>query len=184
MFHACEKRIQIEREAVAAALIKQIGHIGTDLFTKAGLQIPGANLVLSSAQTERLTKFIDSGTLVKNVFGAGFAVLINTFISLLHGLFYEEKLGISKELYSVRTKKIILYSNVIASSCNIITTLLNMQSGNILSAKDLDIGGIMVTIYHLIEDPRYIRQIKKEFVLGNFVDIVNGEELILNDIRK
>ena len=55
MLQACEERIQKEKNAVAAALIKQICHIGTDIFTKAGLQIPGANLILSPAQTEKLT---------------------------------------------------------------------------------------------------------------------------------
>ncbi len=95
-----------------------------------------------------------------------------------------EELGISKDLYSVRTRKIILYSNVIASSCNIVTTSLGIMSGNELAVKDLDIGGIMVTIHHLIEDPKYIRQIKKDFVLGNFIDLVNGEELQLKDTSK
>ena len=110
--------------------------------------------------------------------------MINTIIGLLHGLLYSDELGISKDLYSVRTRKIILYSNIMASSCNIVTTSLGIMSGNKLAVKDLDIGGIMVTIYHLIEDPRYIRQIKKEFVLGNFVDMINGEKLVLNDISK
>lgn len=173
MLQACEERIHNERDAVAAALIKQVCHIGTDIFTKAGLQIPGANLILSPDQTEKLTGFIDGGSLVKAGVGAGFAVLINSLISLLHGLLYCEELGVSKDLYRVRTRKIILYSNVIASSCNIITTSLGMMSGNKSAVKDLDVGGIVVTIHHLIEDPKYIRQIKKEFVLGNFIDMVN-----------
>lgn len=184
MLQAVENRIENEKNAVAAALIKQVCHIGTDIFTKAGLQIPGANLILSPSQTEKLTEFIDGGTGLKAGVGGGFAVLINSLISLLHGLLYSEELGISKDLYSVRTRKIILYSNVIASSCNIVTTSLGMMSGNELAIKDLDIGGIMVTIHHLIEDPKYIRQIKKEFVLGNFIDLVNGEELQLKDTSK
>ena len=184
MFQAVEQRIQSEREAIAAALIKQVCHIGTDIFTKAGLQIPGANLILSPAQTERLTQFVDAGDLMKAGVGGGFVVLINSLISLLHGLMFCEELGISKDLYSVRTRKIILYSNVIASSCNIVTTSLGIMSGNELAVKDLDIGGIMVTIHHLIEDPKYIRQIKKDFVLGNFIDLVNGEELQLKDTSK
>lgn len=58
------------------------------------------------------------------------------------------------------------------------------MSGKELAVKDFDIGGIMVTIHHLIEDPKYIRQIKKDFVLGNFIDLVNGEELQLKDTSK
>ena len=77
-----------------------------------------------------------------------------------------------------------MYSNIIASSCNIITTSLGVMSGNEMAIKDIDIGGIMVTIHHLIEEPKYIRKIKKEIVLGSFIDMINGEELKLNDVRK
>lgn len=183
MLKASEDRIRNDKEAVIAALIKQICHIGTDIFTKAGLQIPASNLVLSPKQTEKLTSFVDSGTLAKVGVEASFSILINTLISLLHGLMYCEELGISKELYQVRTKKILLYSNVIASSCNVISTSLGIMSGNGTAIKDLDIGGIMVTIHRLIEDPKYIRKIKKEFVLGSFIDMINGDELNLKDIN-
>lgn len=184
MLRACEERIKNDKDAVCAALIKQLLHIGTDIFTKAGLQIPGSNLILSPSQTEKLTKFVDSGTLVKAGVSATGTVLINTIICVIHGLMYSEELGITRDLYSVRTKKILLYSNLIASSCNIITTSLGVMSGNEMAIKDLDIGGIMVTIHRLIEDPKYIRQIKKEFVIGNFIDMVNGEELELLNVEK
>ena len=81
MLNACEERIKNDKKAVSAALIKQLCHIGTDMFTKAGLQIPGSNLILSASQVEELTRFIDSGTVVKAGAGAGFAVLVNSLIS-------------------------------------------------------------------------------------------------------
>ena len=47
MFLKVEERIKEDKITVALALIKQIIHIGTDLYTPKGIQIPGANLVLS-----------------------------------------------------------------------------------------------------------------------------------------
>ena len=47
------------------ALIKQVIHIGTDLYTPKGIQIPGANLVLSKKNAERLTKYISTGDIIK-----------------------------------------------------------------------------------------------------------------------
>jgi len=36
------------------------------------------------------------------------------------------------------------------------------------SIKKLDIGGFLVTIYRLINDTRFIQEVKEEFVFNNF----------------
>ena len=48
--------------------------------------------------------------------------------------------------------------------------------------KQLDIGGLVVTIQRLINDTEYIRRIKEEFVFGGFNKKIQGPGLELEDI--
>ena len=52
MLVAAGRRVVSEPDAAAAALVKQLIHIGTDLYTPCGIQVPFANLVLDKAHTE------------------------------------------------------------------------------------------------------------------------------------
>ena len=183
MFNQSIQRTIEDPKVFVVSLIKQIIHIGTDLYTPCGIQIPGANLVLSNKETEKLTKYISTGDLIKIGFSAKISELINNIITIFHNLLYDEQKYSSRELYNVRTKKIILYSNLIASSSNVIWVGANMYSGNEKAIKDLDIGGLLVTLYHLIYDTRYIQKIKEEFVLNGFKDMIKGDKLNLEEIE-
>ena len=48
--------------------------------------------------------------------------------------------------------------------------------------KQLDIGGLMVTIYRLITDIDFVIKIKEEFVLGGFRKMIIGEEIDLQEV--
>ena len=183
MFNQSIQRTIEDPKVFVVSLIKQIIHIGTDLYTPCGIQIPGVNLVLSNKETEKLTKYISTGDLIKIGFSAKISELINNIITIFHNLLYDEQKYSSRELYNVRTKKIILYSNLIASSSNVIWVGANMYSGNEKAIKDLDIGGLLVTLYHLIYDTRYIQKIKEEFVLNGFKDMIKGDKLNLEEIE-
>ena len=183
MFNQSIQRTIDDPKVFIVSLIKQIIHIGTDLYTPCGIQIPGANLVLSNKETEKLTKYISTGDLIKIGFSAKISELINNVITIFHNLLYDEQKYSSRELYNVRTKKIILYSNLIASSSNVIWVGANMYSGNKKAIKDLDIGGLLITLYHLIYDTRYIQKIKEEFVLNGFKDMIKGDKLNLEEIE-
>ena len=177
MLRSAIERTKEEPSAFVASLIKQIIHIGTDLYTTCGIQIPAANLVLSNSEVEKLTKFISAGDIIKIGASAKLAELINLLISTLHMLMYDPASTISKEVYSVRTKKVIMYSNLIATGSNVLWVSGNMMTGNEAAAKQLDIGGLIVTIKRLITDTEYIRQIKEEFVFGGFNKLIQGNNL-------
>ena len=74
-----------------------------------------------------------------------------------------------------------MYSNVIATGSNIIWVAGNMAAGNESEIKQLDIGGLIVTIKRLLTDTEYIRQIKEEFVFGGFNKLIQGESLELEE---
>jgi len=97
-------------------------------------------------------------------------------------MMYDEKKYESQELYSVKTRKIVMYSNIIASSSNVIWVGGNMIAGNEGAIKQLDIGGLIVTLHRLMTDTKFIRQVKEEFILGGFNKMIQGDELNLKEI--
>ena len=182
MLQQAIERTKEQPSAFVASLIKQIIHIGTDLYTPCGIQIPGANLILSNSQVEKLTRYISSGDIIKIGTSAKLAELINLLVSTLHTLMYDTAMQISREEYSVRTRKIIMYSNIIATGSNVLWVGGNMLMGNEGAIKQLDIGGLLVTLKRLTTDTEYIQQIKEEFVLGKFKNMIQGDGLELGEI--
>ena len=73
-----------------------------------------------------------------------------------------------RKLYEVRTRKILSYSNAIACSTNVLICALTENFDK------LDIGGIAVAIYRLITDETFIRQVKEEFIFGNYKSLIEG----------
>lgn len=175
------ERTKEQPSAFVASIIKQIIHIGTDLYTPCGIQIPGANLILSNTQVEKMTSYISAGDIIKVGVSAKLAELINLLVSTLHILMYDSSMSISRDLYSIKTRKIIMYSNVIATGSNVLWVGGNMLAGNEGAIKQLDIGGLIVTIKRLMSDTEYIRQIKEEFVFGGFNKMIQGDELNLEE---
>ena len=144
-----------------AAIIKQIKHIGTDMFTQCGIQFPEENLVLSNTNVEKIADYIGWGDIVKVGTSSKFAELINIIISTLYTLVHDFSDGTETELYSVRTRKIILYSNAIATGSNAILVGANVLGRDKTLIKNLDIGGLIVLMKRLYSDTEYIRKIKK-----------------------
>lgn len=159
MLKASCERIENDKMAVVAAIIKQLIHIATDLYTPAGISLPGANLVLTKANTEKLTQYISTGDVLKVGASAGVSILINSLIAAIHGcklLFEGDGAEMSEQMYQIRTRKILLYSNIIATSSNVIATG--------FGASKFDLGGFLVTCYRLFSDTRFIDKIKYEFL--------------------
>ena len=177
------ERIKEDKIAVALALIKQAIHIGTDLYTPRGIQIPGANLVLSKKNAENLTKYISTGDIIKITSSAVIAMVINFIISILHNLLYDETNDISRELYNVRTQKILKVSNIIAESLNIAYVGANigigMYTGNSTLIKEgvkrVDLGGYIVAIHQIIKSSLMQEKIRREYLENRLYDKFLGE---------
>lgn len=182
MFAEVTERIAHDREAVVAALIKQIIHIGTDLYTPCGIQLPAVNLVLSKKEIEQLTKYVGTGDLAKAGASFGIASFIDLIIGTVHALQYVESKHGSRDMYRIRTNKILKYSNLIASSSNVIWVGVNLAAGDKSALRNLDIGGIMNTVRRLYADKDFIRQVKEEFIFGSFNQMIQGDELKLFDL--
>ena len=175
------QRIGDEPLAFVAAIIKQIKHIGTDMFTQCGIQFPEENLVLSNTNVEKIAGYVGWGDIVKVGTSSKLAELINMIISTLYTLVHDFSDGIEPELYSIRTRKIILYSNAIATGSNAILVGANVSGRDKTLIKNLDIGGLIVLMKHLYSDTEYIRKIKEEFVFGGFRKQIQGKDLELEE---
>ncbi|WP_058953073.1 hypothetical protein [Clostridium tyrobutyricum] len=164
------------RAAVATALIKEAIHLKSDVNTFAGLPLP----IISSISPEFSRHLADYGLDMGNALNVGkqasYAALINSIVAMIHGLFYDKSKYDSWSVYGVKTRKILSYSNVIASASNIIYVAVSVYLGNESALKKLDIGGLIVTIYRLLSDSKFIREVKEEFVFGGFNKLIQGEE--------
>lgn len=150
---------------LAAAIAAHGIHLKSDVYTKLGLPVPLLSLI-NEEWVQQLTKNHydalcfqrDIKTIAKSALAS---IFINMIISFVHGLFYNpERHGDRRELYEVKTRKILLISNSLASTSNIIYCCLTKNP------HKLDIGGLLVTLARLFMDIRFITRIKEEFIQG------------------
>lgn len=161
MLSSAGGRLLDDPKAMACSLLKYLIHTGTDLFTPCGIQLPFANFVLNKANAEKLTKYISTGDIIKVGAQAGVAVFINWLISALHGcslIFQDDGTDYCTEMYQVRTKKIILLSNTIATGSSVIANAIPP------APKGFDLGGAAVLVYRLFTDGRFIARLKEDFL--------------------
>lgn len=148
---------------VGMSLLKEVIHLQSDLNTKHSLPFPVVSLINGEIAAELASYGLDFANVVAVSRQVFWARAINCLIGMLHYLFYifSDK-QISKDLFKVKTKKIICYSNVIASGINI---------GQVYLTQDydlLDIGGIANTIYELITSGKFIKKVKRDYIFGNY----------------
>ncbi|MBR5401797.1 MAG: hypothetical protein IK102_08295 [Treponema sp.] len=150
--------------ALAAALGREFIHLKSDIFTKRSLPIPGISAI-SPELCNKLAKYgIDTASVGTEV---SLSCFINTIISMIHRLCFDETKD-NEQFYQIRTRKIILYSNFLASTSNIIASVLTKKY------ELLDVGGILVTIGRLITDVRFICKVKDEFVQSKLDEQFEG----------
>lgn len=172
------------KEAICAALCKEIEHLQSDINSKRSLPFPLISC-FSPKMASKLAEYgIDFGNVVQVSKQAGLAAFINFLITKLHGillLFEEGEQDI--DLFQVRTRKILLYSNVIASASNLLavgaTAVAAFCSDNVELAKQgvryLDIGGLVVTTHRLVSDRAFIQKIKQEFLANHWYETVMNQ---------
>lgn len=142
------------------SVARQATHFGSDYFTKQGLPLPLIATVDDHLAMKMITKWhIDMYSITRTL---ALSSMIDSIICLLHQLFYAGSSETDYKLYQVKTKKIILYSNMIASSSNVAIVALTKD------ISKLDVGGIGKTIYQYITNRKFIRSVKEDFIFGQY----------------
>lgn len=140
---------------LAVSVARQAIHFGSDYFTKQGLPVPFIATLNNELAQKMLSEWhVDMWSITR---GMALATFINQLIAFIHRLFCDETSEMEQKLYEVRTRKILSYSNLIATSSNIAVVSITQNF------QKLDVGGMAVTIYRLITDAKFIRQVKEEF---------------------
>lgn len=157
---------------VAASLIKEIIHLRSDLYTKHSLPLP----FISAVDPKMASALADYGFDMANLVTIGkqfsYAMLINSLIAMIHGIFYDGSDDpMEKKLYEVRTRKILSFSNAIASSTNVAVVFATQRYDM------LDLGGLALTIHRIITDHAFVQKVKHEFIFGNYDKLIQGDYL-------
>lgn len=175
MLYASADRLDNDAVSIVAALIKQVIHIGTDLYTPCGIQIPGANLILNNKYAEELTKYVSTGDIIK--IGVSYQIfnLINILISSIHMLTCPSKSHREKELHHIKTMKILEYSNIIATGSNVIFNAVQAYFVNGKAIKNIDFAGLIGTIMMLVRSEDIKQKIKREFIFGEYERMILGD---------
>ena len=178
MFKECYDMIRADFLNLPAALFAQAQHLKSDEYTKLGLPVPLFSSINENFASKLYSENYDALCLARDtkIIGASFVVtkIVDIIISLIHGLF--RKNDEDKDLYEVRTRKILLISNSIASTSTIINTAITKNP------KNLDIGSLLNTITHLFSDVRFIMRIKKEFVESEISNKLMKEIADIDDL--
>ena len=153
---------------LGASVARQAIHFGSDMFTKQGLPIPLIMTVNNDLAKNMLSEWhINTWSVM---WGAALAALINQLIFFIHQLFYNEDRDGPHSMYEVRTRKILSYSNALATGSNILVVAITKD------VSKLDIGGIIVTLHRLVSDYKFIHEIKRDFLQEEFYKMVIGNQ--------
>ena len=171
MFKECYDEVKADPLNLPAAIFAQAQHLKSDEFTKLGLPIPLLSSINENFASKLYRENYDALCFARDakIIGASFVVskLVDIIISLTHGLFRKE--NEDKDLFEVRTRKILLISNAIASTSTVVNAAITSNP------KNLDIGSLLNTTVHLFTDLKFIQQVKEEFILNEFDKLIIGE---------
>lgn len=170
MFEKIGQRLHNEKKegykALGFALAKEVIHLLSDVSTKKSLPLPIVSAI--SPNLSRILGYLDIDyynikLLEKE---AGLALVVNSIIRLLHGFAYNEDKDGSRDLYNVRTLKIIDLSSEIVTFSSVIECAVRMAMGDEKALRDFDMGGTIVSLWHILNDPYTIAKIKHEYIVS------------------
>lgn len=160
MFYESYEVIREDFFNLPAAIFAQGNHLKSDVYTKVGLPVPLLEAFNEDFAFNLYKSQYDALCLSRDakITGTSYIVslIIDIIIGLVHGLFKRD--DEPRNLFEVRTRKILLVSNSIATSSSIISAYISKN------LKKLDIGSLLLTVTHLFTDIRFITKIKKEFI--------------------
>lgn len=169
MFSDVFQSTKEDKFRLAAALFAQYAHLKSDIFTERGLPVPIIEAFSEELAGKLYSEQYDALCLARDAAIVGsqavFSIFINMIIGFVHGLFYNKEKDGRRDHYEVRTRKILLYSNAISSSINLAYVGVNAYTGNVGEAlKKLDLGGLLVTLWRLFSDIRFITKVKEQYI--------------------
>lgn len=168
MFLHIVKRIKEEGKdgwnAMLHAFGKELVHLLSDVRTEHSLPIPLVSSI--SPNTARIMQACGLDTLNLASFGIDMLLTnwINAVIVYLHTASYNKETDGQRDLYNIRTKRIVLLSNEIMLGCSTIMLAARVIMGDVSAGKRFDFGGSAVALNQLWKTPALIEQVKHEYI--------------------
>lgn len=159
---------------VGVSAAKEIQHLRSDVHSKKSLPLPAISAISPKMAGELAKRGVDMATVLDAGKQLAYAVAIDTLIAMIHGFFYDSTSG-SRNLFEIRTRKILLYSNLIASASNIVVSAVTQYLG-FDGSRIVDWGGYINTLRHIAFDTKFIHEVKKDFLKNELYDRIVGAE--------
>ena len=77
-------------------------------------------------------------------------------------------------MYNVRTLKIIDISSEIVTVSSIVECAVRLAMGDEKALRDFDMGGTIVSLWHILNDPVTIAKIKHEYILSKTEEFIKS----------
>ena len=182
MFQESYKVIRENPMNLPAAIFTEGQHLKSDINTKMGLPVPAVGVFNPDFASKLYSNNYDALCFARDLKIVGesaiVSIIIDTVIGLIHGLYYNPQKDGTRELYEVRTRKILLIANTIGTSSNLIFSFFSKR------IKTLDIGGLIITLSHVFMDTRFLLKVKKEFVENRLYEKIEDEIKELDNIEQ
>ena len=187
VFQDSLESIKEDKHRLYAALFAQGIHLTSDQYTKMGLPVPFLSLLdadvaykIYKEGYDYLDYLHDSQIIKRTLKSAAQSVTINLLIGALHKFYYNPEKDFDQKLYNARTRKIILYSNLFATTSDVIQTSIRTYIGDDNAIKDFDLGGFLITMYRIITDTDFILKVKEEFIFNEWDRIIESKNNIFS----
>lgn len=159
---------------VGVSAAKEIQHLQSDVRSKKSLPLPTVSAISPNIAGDLAMRGLDMATVLDAGKQLSYAVVTDALIALIHSLFYQATDG-SRKQYEVRTRKILLYSNLIASTSNVVVAAI-AQSMGMDGNRIVDWGGYINTLRHIAFDIKFIHEVKQDFLKNGLYDRILGNE--------
>ncbi|WP_298616424.1 hypothetical protein [uncultured Odoribacter sp.] len=172
IFRSIGTRLKEEGEegwiTLGYALFKEIVHLMSDLPSKQSLPIPIISTFSPKLARELSLYGLNTGTVVQ---GGIATMVINWTIGFLHGITRSK--DENENLFKVRTCKIIMYSNILATVSDIGYSIFTAYMGDKNTMRKFDLGGYLVTLYQISHSSNVISAIEQEFYTKKIIEQLN-----------
>lgn len=151
--------IRREQMNLPAAFATQLIHIQSDKYTKMGLPVPFLSSIAPDFSSQLYQKHYDTLCFSRDLKCVAGSVAVSSMIDLLIILLHEAYRGEEEAaLYQVRTKKILMVSNGIASASSFTVAMLTKNPQN------LDHGGLFHTCCRVARDSAFFMEEKQRYI--------------------
>lgn len=163
------------RLIIAESLRKEHQHLKSDVRSKDSLSLPLFSAIEPTLGEKLAKRGLDMAAALDVRKQLSWSIFIDTIVALIHAFLYDPVEGISRNAYEIRTRKILIYSNLMASASNIIASAVAEYVG-VGGKQFIDWGGYLNTLHHIAFDTKFIYEVKRDFLKNQLYDRIVGSD--------